>query len=80
MPETNSASGQGQLVGARGPGVLVDEARLPRLGQVGGDDQEPLRRHERARAAPEQRIRALERAERAGVPRIDEEDTATISG
>ena len=72
--------GPGQLIGARGPGVLVDEAHLPRLGQVGRDDQEPLRRHERAHAAPEQRIRALERAERAGVPRIDEEDTATMSG
>src|SRR5260370_7158219 len=44
-----------------------------------GDDEEPLRRHERADALAEQRIGLLERAERARVLGVDAEDAPAIA-
>ena len=62
-------------VGVRGaPRVLVHEAQLPRRGQVRGDDEKPLGRHERADAAAEERIGMLEGPEGARVGGVDAED------
>jgi hypothetical protein len=53
--------------------VLVDNAHLPSARQVGGDEEEALRRHERADAGQEV-VRVLERPERRCVGREDAED------
>ena len=56
--------------------ILVDEPHVPRCGQVRGDDQQALGRHERPHAAAKKRIRVLERAERLRVLRKHAQDPA----
>src|ERR1051325_3330055 len=72
-------AGAGKRVsGSRRAPVLVDEPHLPRLRQIGGDDQQALRRHEGAYAAAEEPIGMVERAERARVPGINAQDSSRV--
>ena len=54
--------GPGEIGVGRGADVLVDEADLPAFRHVGGDQQQPLRRHERPHPV-HQLVGVLERAE-----------------
>ena len=67
--------GPGEVGLGRARDVLVDEAHRPGVRHVGGDQQEPLRRHEGAHPA-HQRKGMLERAERRRVGGKHAEDAA----
>jgi hypothetical protein len=56
--------------------ILIDELDLPAFGQIGGDQQDALRRHERLHA--HQLVSVLERSERWRVARKDAQDAAWI--
>ena len=73
MPLTNTASAHSKSSLAGGADVLVDEADRPVGRQIGRDQQQPLRRHERLDAVG-QRIGVFERAERRRVAREDAQD------
>ena len=68
MPLTNTTSAQAKSSSRGRRHVLVDEADLPGRRHRGGDDQQPLRRHEGANAVG-QRIGEFEGAERGRVAR-----------
>jgi hypothetical protein len=70
--------GPGEVLARRGARVLVDEADLPGFGEIRGDRQEALRRHEGADPPTEERVSVLEGAERARIRRIDAENAAMI--
>jgi len=72
--------GPAKVVGGRRLRVLVDEAHVPALRQVGGHHQQALGGHERADAPAEQWVRVVERAKRARVARIDAQNPADVSG
>jgi hypothetical protein len=57
--------------------ILIDESDLPTLRQIGGDDQQTLRRHERTYAR-HQLKRMSKSAEGRRVGREDAEDISTI--
>ena len=71
--------GPGQIVGAGRPDVLVDKANRPVRGHIGGDQQQALRRHERAHA-PEQMVGVGERAEGRRVSREYAKNPARAAG
>jgi hypothetical protein len=69
--------GPGKVLAARPTDVLVDKAHRPHLGQIRGDQQQPLRRHESPHAA-QQRIGMRKRAERRRVGRKNAQDTPLV--
>ena len=68
--------GPGEIRVGRLAEVLVDEAHLPALRQVGGDHQQALRRHEGLHV--HQRVGAREGAERGGVGGEDAQDASFL--
>jgi len=60
----------------RGADVLIDEADIPALRQIGGDEENTLRRHEGF--DPHQAIRVLERAEGGRVAREHAQNSSRI--
>ncbi len=56
--------------------ILIDEANLPPFRQIGGDQQDALRRHEGAH--PHQFVSMLEGAERGGIARKNAQDAARM--
>jgi hypothetical protein len=70
--------GPGEVLRRRAPDVLVDEADVPRSGNEGGDDQNPLRRHEALDVAHEQK-RVVEGAEAVAVTREHAQNPAPVS-
>ena len=58
--------------------VFVDEPHFPRRRQIGGNDEQALRRHERPHPI-HQRIGILERAERRRIAREDAKDAPDVT-
>ena len=69
--------GPGEICVGRRRDVLVDEPHLPVARQIGGDDQQPLGRHEGAHAG-DQRKGMLERPEGRRIARKDAEDAPAV--
>jgi hypothetical protein len=68
--------GPAEIVLARGARVLVDEAHVPRVRQIGGHGEQTLRRHERSHTPAEKRVRVLKGPEGARVDGIHAENPA----
>src|SRR5262249_35239920 len=66
--------GPGEIVLGCRPDVLIDEANLPLLGQIGRNQQQTLRRHEGLHAVG-QRIGVFERTKRRSITRKYAENT-----
>ena len=64
-----------EILGGCGPDIFVDEPDRPVFGQIGRDQQQPLRGHEGLNAVG-QRIGVFERAKGGRVARKDAQDTA----
>src|SRR5262249_34959745 len=67
----------GEIGGVGGAKILIDEADRPSLGKIGGNDQEPLRRHEGAHA-PHQPVGVRERAKRMCIRRENAQDSTLV--
>jgi hypothetical protein len=72
--------GPGELLSGRFPRVLVHEAHLPRLREIGRDHQQALRRHEGADPPAEERVGVVEGAEGGSVARGEAEDAPAVPG
>ncbi len=70
--------GPGEIGGGRGVDVFVDETDRPALRHVGGDQQQPLRRHERPHAL-HQPVGVVKSAEGRGVAREHTQDPPLVS-
>ena len=78
MPLTNTTSAQAKSLGACRRDILVDEADRPWLGHIGGDQQQPLRRHEGAH--PSEQVKSMrKRAEGRRIGGKNAKDAARIA-